>query len=217
MNSLIHEIIDASYWKDKNKSKMENSCLSCICIQRRNRCGCLINFVSRWTFYVWWCLSFHFLFLLLFPMMIQLILYDSVIICWIEGPVLQKYIFIFFHFSKKSRTLSSHYQTISLFSHKKLETPFTFISHQSILFTIPKHSLTVYDMINWTVWHLIMFQFNSLSTCASSHAGLGLGVQAPGLNNVTSATLQQQNNFIHQQALMSSGPKDASNRHVVNF
>jgi CCR4-NOT transcription complex subunit 3 len=66
-----------------------------------------------------------------------------------------------------------------------------------------------------------MFQFNSQSTSASSQAGLRLGVQAPGLNNVTSATLQQQNNSILQQsnqhALMSSGPKDAGNLHVFNF
>ncbi|XP_059462361.1 uncharacterized protein LOC132191387 isoform X3 [Corylus avellana] len=59
----------------------------------------------------------------------------------------------------------------------------------------------------------LLQQFNSQSTSASSQAGLGLGVQAPGLNNVTPATLQQQNNSIHQQsnqqALMSSGPKDA--------
>jgi CCR4-NOT transcription complex subunit 3 len=58
-------------------------------------------------------------------------------------------------------------------------------------------------------------------------AGLGLGVQAPGLNNVTSATLQQQPNNIHQQsnqqALMSAGPKDAGIFHcpcpfiVFNF
>jgi hypothetical protein len=62
-----------------------------------------------------------------------------------------------------------------------------------------------------------MFQFNSQSTSASSQAGLGLGVQAPGLNNVTSGTLQQQNNPIHQQsnqqALMSGGPKDAGTLH----
>jgi CCR4-NOT transcription complex subunit 3 len=66
-----------------------------------------------------------------------------------------------------------------------------------------------------------MFQFNSQSTSASSQAGLGLGVQTTGLNNVTSATLQQQNNSINQQsnqqALMSSGPKDAGNLHVFNF
>lgn len=59
----------------------------------------------------------------------------------------------------------------------------------------------------------LLQQFNSQSTSASSQAGLGLGVQAPGLNNVTSGTLQQQNNPIHQQsnqqALMSGGPKDA--------
>jgi hypothetical protein len=80
---------------------------------------------------------------------------------------------------------------------------------------------TVHDMINRTACHLIMFQFNSQSTSASSQAGLGLGVQASGLNNVTSATLQQQNNSIHQQsnqqALMSGGPKDAGTLHFPHL
>lgn len=170
MNFLIHEIIDATYWRNKNKSKMGNWCTSCICLQRRKKrwidAFVLINFVSWWTFYVLWWLSFHFFFLLRFSMMIQFILYASVIICWIE-------------------------------------------------------MFTVYDIINRTVCHLIMFQFNSQSTSASSQAGLGLGVQASGLNNVTSATLQQQNNSIHQQsnqqALMSSGPKDAGTLHFPHL
>nr|XP_023929207.1 general negative regulator of transcription subunit 3 isoform X1 [Quercus suber]POE89680.1 isoform 2 of ccr4-not transcription complex subunit 3 [Quercus suber] len=64
----------------------------------------------------------------------------------------------------------------------------------------------------------LLQQFNSQNSSVSSQAGLGLGVQAPGLNNVTSATLQQQPNNIHQQsnqqALMSGGPKDADVGHV---
>ncbi|XP_050244844.1 general negative regulator of transcription subunit 3 isoform X1 [Quercus robur] len=64
----------------------------------------------------------------------------------------------------------------------------------------------------------LLQQFNSQNSSVSPQAGLGLGVQAPGLNNVTSATLQQQPNNIHQQsnqqALMSGGPKDADVGHV---
>lgn len=56
-------------------------------------------------------------------------------------------------------------------------------------------------------------QFNSQSSSVSPQVGLGLGVQAPGLNTVTSAASQQQPGSIHQQsnqqALLSSGPKDA--------
>lgn len=63
----------------------------------------------------------------------------------------------------------------------------------------------------------LLQQFNSQSSSVPQ-VGLGLGVQAPGLNNVTSATLQQQPNNIHQQsnqqALMSAGPKDADVGHV---
>lgn len=55
-------------------------------------------------------------------------------------------------------------------------------------------------------------QFNSQSSSVPQ-AGLGLGVQASGLGNVTSATLQQQPNSIHQSsnqlALASSGLKEA--------
>ncbi|KAK4581501.1 hypothetical protein RGQ29_024935 [Quercus rubra] len=64
----------------------------------------------------------------------------------------------------------------------------------------------------------LLQQFNSQNSSVSSQAGLGLGVQAPGLNNVTSANLQQQPSNIHQQsnqqALMSGGPKDADVGHV---
>lgn len=64
-------------------------------------------------------------------------------------------------------------------------------------------------------------QLNSQSTSVSSQAGLGLGVQAPGLNNVTSAALQQQPNSIlqqsNQQPLMSGGPKDAGNLHFPHL
>lgn len=56
-------------------------------------------------------------------------------------------------------------------------------------------------------------QFNSQSSAVSPQVGLGVGVPAPGLNTVTSATLQQQPNSIHQQssqqALISTGPKEA--------
>lgn len=61
-------------------------------------------------------------------------------------------------------------------------------------------------------------QFNSQSSSVPSQAGMGLGVQAPGLGTVSSTTLQQQLNSMDQQspqanpqALMSSGPKEAGN------
>ncbi|XP_022719256.1 CCR4-NOT transcription complex subunit 3-like [Durio zibethinus] len=58
-----------------------------------------------------------------------------------------------------------------------------------------------------------MQQFNSQSSSISIQPGLGLGGQAPGLNSVTSASIQQQPNSIHQQssqqALATSVPKDA--------
>ncbi|XP_021898160.1 uncharacterized protein LOC110814886 [Carica papaya] len=58
----------------------------------------------------------------------------------------------------------------------------------------------------------LLQQFNSQSSPVSQ-AGLGIGVQPPGLNAVSSGSMQQQSNSIHQQsspqALMSSGPKDA--------
>ncbi|KAJ4721227.1 CCR4-NOT transcription complex subunit 3 [Melia azedarach] len=63
----------------------------------------------------------------------------------------------------------------------------------------------------------LLQQFTSQSS-SISQAGLGLGVQAPGLNNVTSASLQQQPNSIHQQSsqqtLMSSVQKDADVGHL---
>ncbi|ESR56623.1 hypothetical protein CICLE_v10018788mg [Citrus x clementina] len=59
----------------------------------------------------------------------------------------------------------------------------------------------------------LLQQFNSQGSSISAQAGLGLGVQAPGMNSVTSASLQQQPNSIHQQSsqqtLMSGGQKDA--------
>ncbi|MBA0668011.1 hypothetical protein Goklo_000995, partial [Gossypium klotzschianum] len=59
----------------------------------------------------------------------------------------------------------------------------------------------------------LMQQFNPQSSCFSIPPGLGHGGQAPGLNSVTSASLQQQPNSIHQQssqqALATSVPKDA--------
>lgn len=96
--------------------------------------------------------------------------------------------------------------------------------------------VTVDILLNWNV-HFLYFldfflydwcncfdiqlcvQFNSQNSSVSPQAGLGLGVQTPGLNNVTSATLQQQPNNIHQQsnqqALMSGGPKDAGTFHFL--
>ncbi|XVF42098.1 hypothetical protein PTKIN_Ptkin01aG0332900 [Pterospermum kingtungense] len=59
----------------------------------------------------------------------------------------------------------------------------------------------------------LMPQFNSQSSSLSIQPGLGLGGQAPGLNSVTSSSLQQQPNSIlqqsSQQALATSVPKDA--------
>ncbi|KAJ9695678.1 hypothetical protein PVL29_010917 [Vitis rotundifolia] len=65
----------------------------------------------------------------------------------------------------------------------------------------------------------LLQQFNSQSSSVSPQVGLGLGVQAPGLNTVTSAAIQQQPGSIHQQsnqqALLSTGPKDAGNLKLV--
>lgn len=65
----------------------------------------------------------------------------------------------------------------------------------------------------------LLQQFNSQSSPVSQ-AGLGIGVQPPGLNAVSSGSMQQQSNSIHQQsspqALMSSGPKDADLNHLKN-
>lgn len=64
----------------------------------------------------------------------------------------------------------------------------------------------------------LLQQFNSQSSSVSPQVGLGLGVQAPGLNTATSAAIQQQPGSIHQQsnqqALLSTGPKDADVGHV---
>ncbi|KAA3487288.1 CCR4-NOT transcription complex subunit 3 isoform X2 [Gossypium australe] len=64
----------------------------------------------------------------------------------------------------------------------------------------------------------LMQQFNPQSSCFSIPPGLGHGGQAPGLNSVTSASLQQQPNSIHQQssqqALATSVPKDAG---IIQF
>ncbi|KAL9431476.1 hypothetical protein AB3S75_026628 [Citrus x aurantiifolia] len=64
----------------------------------------------------------------------------------------------------------------------------------------------------------LLQQFNSQGSSISAQAGLGLGVQAPGMNSVTSASLQQQPNSIHQQSsqqtLMSGGQKDADVSHL---
>ncbi|XAR68674.1 hypothetical protein NMG60_11003881 [Bertholletia excelsa] len=62
----------------------------------------------------------------------------------------------------------------------------------------------------------LLQQFNSQSSPVSPQVGLGLGVQAPGLNAVASSSLQQPNS-IHQQSaqqsLMSPGQKDAEIGH----
>uniref|UniRef100_A0A5B6ZL60 Putative CCR4-NOT transcription complex subunit 3 isoform X1 n=1 Tax=Davidia involucrata TaxID=16924 RepID=A0A5B6ZL60_DAVIN len=61
-------------------------------------------------------------------------------------------------------------------------------------------------------------QFNSQSLSGSPQVGLGLGVQTASLNTATSTSLQQQPNSIHQQstqqALISTGPKDAEVSHT---
>ncbi|KAK6233061.1 hypothetical protein SCA6_003134 [Theobroma cacao] len=64
----------------------------------------------------------------------------------------------------------------------------------------------------------LMQQFNSQSSALSIQPGMGLGGQAPSLNSVTSASLQQSPNSIHQQssqqALATSVPKDADVGHA---
>uniref|UniRef100_A0A9I9E0S4 General negative regulator of transcription subunit 3 n=1 Tax=Cucumis melo TaxID=3656 RepID=A0A9I9E0S4_CUCME len=64
----------------------------------------------------------------------------------------------------------------------------------------------------------LLQQFNSQNSSVSSQAGLGIGVQAPGVNPVavTSGSLQQQPNSFqqsNQQALMTSGAKDSDVTH----
>lgn len=63
----------------------------------------------------------------------------------------------------------------------------------------------------------LLQQFNSQSSAGSPQVGLGTGVQASGLNTVTSASLQQPNS-IHQQStqqsLTSTGPKEAEVGHA---
>lgn len=59
---------------------------------------------------------------------------------------------------------------------------------------------------------MLYLQFNSQNSSVSSQAGLGIGVQAPGVNAVTTGSLQQQQNSFqqsNQQALMTSGAKDS--------
>ncbi|KAL5837518.1 hypothetical protein ACOSQ3_014687 [Xanthoceras sorbifolium] len=65
----------------------------------------------------------------------------------------------------------------------------------------------------------LLQQFTSQSSSISPQPGMGLGVQTPGLNTVTSAGLQQQqpNSILQQssqQSLMSSGQKDADVGHL---
>ncbi|KAK2982030.1 hypothetical protein RJ640_029258 [Escallonia rubra] len=67
----------------------------------------------------------------------------------------------------------------------------------------------------------LLQQFNSQSSAVSPQVGLGVGVQAAGLTTVSSTSLQQQQPppiSIHQQstqqALVSTGPKDADGGHV---
>ncbi|KAJ4972306.1 hypothetical protein NE237_005405 [Protea cynaroides] len=57
----------------------------------------------------------------------------------------------------------------------------------------------------------LLQQFNSQNSTLPSQVGLGLGVQAPGLNSVTSNSLQQSNSMLQQStphALNSPAPKD---------
>ncbi|KAK4432216.1 CCR4-NOT transcription complex subunit [Sesamum alatum] len=63
---------------------------------------------------------------------------------------------------------------------------------------------------------VLLQQFNAQSSSISPQLGLGIGVQASGLNSVTtSASLQQQPSAIHQpsnqQTIISSTSKDAGN------
>ncbi|XP_017247305.1 uncharacterized protein LOC108218731 isoform X2 [Daucus carota subsp. sativus] len=65
----------------------------------------------------------------------------------------------------------------------------------------------------------LMQQFNSQSSATSSLVGLGVGVQAPGINTVTSASLQPQSNLTLQQqssqhASMSTSHKDPEIGHA---
>ncbi|KAG2686303.1 hypothetical protein I3843_09G000800 [Carya illinoinensis] len=88
----------------------------------------------------------------------------------------------------------------------------------STLLSMPPLSGTSHKQFSAQQQNPLLQQLNSQSTSVSSQAGLGLGVQAPGLNNVTSAALQQQPNSIlqqsNQQPLMSGGPKDADVGHA---
>ncbi|XP_021620466.1 general negative regulator of transcription subunit 3 isoform X3 [Manihot esculenta] len=64
---------------------------------------------------------------------------------------------------------------------------------------------------------LLHQQLNSQSSSVSSQASLGLGVQAPGLNTVTSSALQQPNSFHQQssqQVVISNNAKDADIGHL---
>ncbi|XP_038696214.1 general negative regulator of transcription subunit 3-like isoform X3 [Tripterygium wilfordii] len=63
----------------------------------------------------------------------------------------------------------------------------------------------------------LLQQLNSQSSAVSSQSSLGLGVQALGLNTVSSVTLQQPTSIhqqSNQQALISSGLKDADSGHL---
>lgn len=69
---------------------------------------------------------------------------------------------------------------------------------------------------------LLYLQFNSQNSSVSSQAGLGIGVQAPGVNPVavTSGSLQQQPNSFqqsNQQALTTSGAKDSGMIQLLFF
>lgn len=72
-------------------------------------------------------------------------------------------------------------------------------------------------------WFVLLYlQFNSQNSSVSSQAGLGIGVQAPGVNPVavTSGSLQQQPNSFqqsNQQALMTSGAKDSGTIQLLFF
>ncbi|XP_022932789.1 CCR4-NOT transcription complex subunit 3-like isoform X1 [Cucurbita moschata] len=62
----------------------------------------------------------------------------------------------------------------------------------------------------------LLQQFNSQNSSVTSQAGLGIGVQAPGVNAVTSGSLQQQPTSFqqsNQQALMTTGAKDSDVAH----
>ncbi|XP_068650325.1 uncharacterized protein [Aristolochia californica] len=59
----------------------------------------------------------------------------------------------------------------------------------------------------------LLQQFNTQTTSLAPQVGIGLGVQSPGSLSAVNSSLAQQN-VMHQQTVISSGPKDADVGHV---